>query len=346
MRFTGLHVAVVPFPALGDLTIYLRLAQAFSEAGAKVVYLSDHLAPAAARFDWLQVVPFAGAEARRLLADFDLVVWDVGVSPAVGEGDKAAALAKLAHEYAHLALVTSKDLPGGLEQINLPLVVAGCELGPRCATFCRDTKAGPTMVDWVDRYAHECFGLEVPEASPRLAKALDSARATKKAVIFPTTPNPKKNYWPRGFRKLARELAGSGWEVSFVVVPAELSRLEAEYQPFPVRAFSDLAGLIDYLRDACIVISNDSGGGHLASMMGLHTVTITRKPPDFVWRPGFNRANHVLSPLLTFKLGGGHVWRPFVPYWRIPVLAQAAWQTKVGAKTGASPRTAAGGHLV
>ncbi|THF63135.1 ADP-heptose--LPS heptosyltransferase [Pseudothauera nasutitermitis] len=328
----GLRVAIVPFPALGDLTIYLRLAQAFSAAGACVTYYSDHLSAAASRFDWLQVTALGQTGVRALLAEFDLVIWDAGAPLGRDRREDGFVLAEMVDAHAHLAVVTAKKLPQPLSDCRLPLTIGGREFGPKCATFCQDGKAGLTMVDWVDRYAAETFGLAVPSTPPGVTGEGSSRAVGRKAVIFPTTPNPRKNYWPQGFRRIANSLAAAGWDVSFVVMPAEHSRLEGEYPRFPVVTFPDLDQLIAYLQDTCIVISNDSGGGHLASMMGLHTVTITRKPPNFVWRPGFNGHNTVLSPLLTFKGWGGHVWRPFVPYWRAQTCAEEALRRLVGCR--------------
>ena len=318
----GLQVAIVPFPALGDLTIYLRLSQTFVANGAQVTYFSDQLAPAASTFPWLEILPLQNTDLPELLSTFDLVVWDAGLTPQKGVESAAAHLAQQIATHSHLAVVTAKKLPSSLRTCESRIQLGSATFGLACTTFCLDSKAGLTMVDWVDRYATKTFNLTPPRSPPEIAR---TRRPARKAIIFPTTPNPRKNYWPLGFRAIAKQLLTSGWEVTFVSSPNEQPQLETQYAGYAVKTFPDLNALIAYMDDAGIIVSNDSGGGHLASMLGLPTVTITRKPQGFTWRPGFNRANAVLSPPLTFKIfGSGHIWRPFIPFWRVLPYAEAA----------------------
>lgn len=310
--FDGMRVAIVPFPALGDLTIYLRLAQTFQRAGARVTYFSDQLQSAADHLPWLEVAALGAHQPERLCAAFDLVVWDAGV------GNPAAQLAQTSR---NLALVTSKRLPATMQSVTTSIDVAGRAFGMQCAAFCQDPDAGLSMVDWVDDYARRTFGLTAASGPPRFSGFPSGVGGGHRAAIFPTTPNPKKNYSTWGFRRIAGDLRSAGWDVSVLGVPAERDALARAYPDHEVQSFGSLGLLIEFLARCALVVSNDSGGGHLASMMGLYTVTITRKPANFVWRPGFGDRNTVLSPSLTFKAGGGHIWRPFIPFWRVKRIA-------------------------
>ncbi|MDC6679276.1 hypothetical protein OEZ78_27820, partial [Leclercia adecarboxylata] len=127
-----------------------------------------------------------------------------------------------------------------------------------------------------------------------LLSQLEERESSRLVLIFPTTPQPKKNYWLLGFRLLGHAIRKNGWDVEYVGVPKEHHQLEAAFPGFVVRSFVDISGLIDHVSTASVVISNDSGGGHLASLIGLKTFTITRRGEQFTWRPGFNNLNTVL----------------------------------------------------
>ena len=313
-QYRGWTVAIVPFPALGDLTIYLRMAQSWMDTGARVCYFSDQLSTASNRFDWLEVKPLADVSPQQLAVTYDLVFWDAGVGEL-----KADELVP-----ANVAFVTSKRLPEWMRDRTESLEVRDRVFGGRYAAFCEDSDLGRHMVAWVDHFLQKTFGLRPAKESPRVAFAPQEYNQGCRVAIFPTTPNPKKNYAPSGFRKMANRLARRGWHVSIIGTPGEHVTLARDYPQLEVLSFRTLNDLIGFLASCALVVSNDSGGGHLASMLGLSTVTITRKSAAFTWRPGFNNRNTVLSPLITFKLGKGHIWRPFIPWWRITELAEQA----------------------
>ena len=314
-QYRGWTVAIVPFPALGDLTIYLRMAQSWMDAGARVFYFSDQLSAASNRFDWLEVKPLAEVSPQQLAVTYDLVLWDAGVGEL-----KADELVP-----PNVAFVTSKRLPEWMRGRTESLEVRDQVFGGRYAAFCEDSDLGRHMVAWVDHFLQKTFGLRPAKESPRVAFAPQECSQRRRVAIFPTTPNPKKNYSPCGFRKMANRLSRRGWHVSIIGTPGEHAILVRDYPELEVLSFHTLNELIGFLASCPLVVSNDSGGGHLASMLGLSTVTITRKSAAFTWRPGFNSRNTVLSPLLTFKLGKGHIWRPFIPWWRITELAEQAY---------------------
>lgn len=313
----GLSVGIAPFPALGDLTIYLRLAQIFHLAGATVTYYSNQLASSAGRFNWLNVRDAGGFGPEALSRMHDLVVWDAG-APDVTTDDLAAMLERLPN----VTVLSTKELPKTLQRCATQLVLGERELGPQCTVFCLDSKDGRTMVDWIDDYARRVFRLSAPPQAPHVADLPAHLPQSRKVVLFPMTPYPRKKYSASGFRRIAAMLSRRGWAVSVVFAPSEFEREKGFFAPFECLTFEALGDLMQFLADARMVVSNDSGGGHLASMLGIETVTITRKGPDFVWRPGFVARNTVLSPLITLRGPTGHIWRPFVPFWRVARLVE------------------------
>ncbi|TKA92293.1 glycosyltransferase family 9 protein [Halopseudomonas bauzanensis] len=306
----AIDVAIIPHPALGDTTIYLRLGWLLYCAGARVTFYSRTLLAAKECFQWLIIKPESSEPLENLAARHEMVIacfenyyYKEGWSPAYCK-------------LSNVAFVTAKKIPADAAVAGRDVMVRGMTFPCASRAFCLDTGAGKTMVDWIDCYVREVFGLE-PDTLPTLASSVTVNRDSQLIVIFPTTPQPKKNYWMMGFRFLAFQLKRAGRRVEFVCTPQEYANVAADLPGYSVKSFPNIKELMDYLGRAQAVISNDSGGGHLASMMGLPTYTITRRTGSFVWRPGFNAHNLVIHPWFRFKWMGKYIWRPFIPIWRI-----------------------------
>lgn len=308
----GMKVTVVSCPALGDTTLFLRLAWRLQAAGAQVTLVSSPLYSAREYLNGLDVLDDARPDIVQLSVQCDLVICYIDwLIEASRDGVDLLSL----HNVAFLA---GKKLPQQFQLEQRSVVVAGRMLVNAHSVICRNPKAGKTMVQWIDLYAQEVLGLDIDvDVTGLQGLPPAAADANRRLAIFPTTPHASKNYSARGFRRLARVLVARGWQVEFVGTPAEQSMLKRQYPDFRVNAFNDLKGLIDFLRNCSVVVSNDSGGGHLGSLLGLRTFTITRRRADFTWRPGFNALNSVIQPRLTFKWMGETVWRPFIPLSRI-----------------------------
>lgn len=305
--FTDVEVAILPLPALGDLTIYLRLGWLFHRAGANVTFYSNALYTARDYFDWLTVHPEGNETLEAMARRFDLLI-------AYRRQDKDATWGSVVP--GNVAFVAAKRISGDPGLNGQAVIVRGRVFPGASRPFCLNPRTAGTMVDWVDRYARDVFGLELDTVEGFLVPRPPPVSANL-VLIFPTTPVPKKNYWLAGFRLLARTLQRRGWQVEFVCMPSERSAITASLPGHTVRSFPDIKALMDHIARATMVISNDSGGGHLGSMMGLMTYTITRRKKEFVWRPGFNKSNVVIYPWFRFKWCGKYVWRPFVPVWQI-----------------------------
>lgn len=310
MNFNGLRVGIVSFPALGDATLYLRLAWLFHRAGAQVSFFSKTLYPAREYFGWLDVQRDDSESLEALSPRFDLLIACFEKCYEPGAGAQAYAA------LTNVAFVTAKKISRESGLHGREVIVSGERLPGASIPFCLDSRAGQTMVDWVDSYANQVYGISLGPGERVMGRPKEPA-PSRRVVVFPTTPKESKNYWLLGFRLLAHAIKARGWDVEFVCMPDERERIGAAIGDFPLHAFPDVKALMDYVAGAAVVISNDSGGGHLASMMDIPTFTITRRRKNFVWRPGFNHKNTVLYPLWRFKWLGNYVWRPFVPVWRI-----------------------------
>lgn len=310
------RIAIVPFPAVGDNTIYLRLAQTLSDAGARVSFYSDLFAPLADMLPWLATQPLSGSSLDELCDTHDLVIADV-LTKQLASWTR---LVEHPESITNLLATTAKHLPRGFVAPPVPAMIHSCDANTPHRALCPVRDRGASMVEWMDRYAQEVFGQPPPKSPPRLTPPTDwkpDVERNRRVLIFPTTPNPSKNYSLKGFARLASRLESAGWRVDVVCMPNEIPQVAATLGVARTLSFPSLRELILHIMQSHAVISNDSGGGHLGSMLGLSTYTITKKSADFVWRPGFNRDNQVVGPVMTFKWFGGRVWRPFIPLDRI-----------------------------
>ncbi|MBV7563363.1 glycosyltransferase family 9 protein [Pseudomonas sp. sia0905] len=302
----GMKVALVPCPALGDTTLLLWLAWRLKDAGVQVSLASASLFAVRDYLPGLEIIGGAQPDVPALARSHDLVICAIDWFVHANDPETESALGNVAY-------LAGKKLPVRYELERKTVSLAGAPLPGAHNVICRDPKAGKTMVQWIDIYAHEILGLDIMSKPAGLQSLPAIAEdAAGRVAIFPTTPHASKNYSHRGFRRLAQKLAAKGWQVEFVGIPAEQQALQSQYPDFTVHAFQDLKGLIDYLCTCSVVISNDSGGGHLGSLLGLRTFTITRRRSDFTWRPGFNDRNRVVNPRFTFKWMGKTIWRPFI----------------------------------
>jgi len=310
------RIAIIPFPAVGDNTIYLRLAQTLSDAGARVSFYSDLFAPLADMLPWLATQPLSGSSLDELCDTHDLVIADV-LTKQLASWTR---LVEHPESITNLLATTAKHLPRGFVAPPVPAMIHSCDANTPHRALCPVRDRGASMVEWMDRYAQEVFGQPPPKSPPRLTPPTDwkpDVERNRRVLIFPTTPNPSKNYSLKGFARLASRLESAGWRVDVVCMPNEIPQVAATLGVARTLSFPSLRELILHIMQSHAVISNDSGGGHLGSMLGLPTYTITKKSADFVWRPGFNRDNQVVGPVMTFKWFGGRVWRPFIPLDRI-----------------------------
>ncbi len=317
-------VAIIPYPALGDTTIYLRLAQALFSAGSSVTVFSDALSPAADLFDWIAVRPLTPCQIDEIASGHDLIIGDIKVKEILAYNSSTGGLAKIPNFVA----VTIKAFPDLPQPLPIP-EWAAAQLGrsPH-QSFCPGQQFGSTMVEWVDRYAWETLGIPAAEAPPPV-KTPDNWKpdqdSCRRVLIFPTTLKPSKDYSTRGFKRLSALLEKDGWKVEIVCMPHETVELTRIFGRQRIQTFQSLRSLVLHILQSKAVISNDSGGGHLASMLGVPTFTITKKREDFVWRPGFSDKGQVISPVFTVKWFTGRIWRPFIPLQRIvKALSQLA----------------------
>ncbi len=127
-------------------------------------------------------------------------------------------------------------------------------------------------------------------------KNLTYKKHPKRIAIHPTSADSSRN-WPREkFECLAKRLQEKGFDPQFV-----MSAKERWSEEVPL--FSSLTETAQFLFESGGFIGNDSGLGHLASALGLPTVTLSnRRNHISLWRPSFCE-NRVVVPSALFPKG-------------------------------------------
>lgn len=149
-------------------------------------------------------------------------------------------------------------------------------------------------------------------------------RFPKRVVIHPTSNDPKRNWHPPQFIKLAKKLEKAGYSVSFSVGPHERSDwLFVEDLGYSLPKFQTLRDVADYLYESGFLIGNDSGIGHLASNLNIPTLTISGNPKRVrLWRPDWATGEVVTIPFPLPNFKGihftprTHFWQHFIPVGR------------------------------
>ncbi len=135
----------------------------------------------------------------------------------------------------------------------------------------------------------------------------------KRIAIHPTSARITRNWPKEKFLKLAGHLKSEGYEPIFI--PG--TKQGWEEIGFDVPLFTSLDLLSRFIYESGYLIGNDSGLGHLASAMGVPTLTFCRRKTwANMWRPSFHNGVVVTpSPLIPnirgFRLRDRH-WKKFI----------------------------------
>ena len=155
------------------------------------------------------------------------------------------------------------------------------------------------MVDNIDRFCSQKLSLPKSTKSPGIVLPFDlDLRKEKKRIVIHPTCGRKGRSWPEEkFVKLALHFQKQGWSPVFVMNEKEgFAWPQLLHREVPVHLFSNFQDLARFVGESGYLIGNDSGVGHLASALGLPTVTICRHYRIAqLWRPGWG-LNEVVFP--------------------------------------------------
>lgn len=125
-------------------------------------------------------------------------------------------------------------------------------------------------------------------------KGVITRKHAHRVILHPTSSRPGKNWPEKKFLHLAEELENQGYEPVFILTAEERRSWPSER--FLAPEFHSLSDTATFIAESGGMIGNDSGIGHLASALGLPTVTICRsKMTARFWRPDW-APNALLLP--------------------------------------------------
>lgn len=122
-----------------------------------------------------------------------------------------------------------------------------------------------------------------------IPEGLEFRKFPKRLVIHPTSSRIARNWDKNKFVKLALHLKSQGYQPVFIPGSADLENWrELPSLGLELADFPSLDGLARFIYESGYLIGNDSGLGHLASALGIHTLTFCRrKSLARLWAPSF-----------------------------------------------------------
>lgn len=158
--------------------------------------------------------------------------------------------------------------------------------------------AHPHMIDKFVAVSEEAFSLSriTRHSGITVPPNLQHRRELRRVAIHPTGSHIEKIWPQKKFVALARKLSQRNLFPSFLVAPDEQPAwlLDDEAASW-VQSFARLADVAAWIVESGWFIGNDSGLGHLASSLGIPTVSLfMRRGLARTWRPGWGRGTVVL----------------------------------------------------
>ena len=119
---------------------------------------------------------------------------------------------------------------------------------------------------------------------------LISRKYRQRVIIHPTSARPTRNWEKEKFVKLALHLKKGGYEPVFIPGKENLEEWQdVKALGLEVAVFPSLNDLATFIYESGFLIGNDSGLGHLASALGVPTLTLCRRRAlADLWAPSFS----------------------------------------------------------
>lgn len=140
----------------------------------------------------------------------------------------------------------------------------------------------------------------------------------RRIVIHPTSARATRNWPKEKFVKLALHLQKRGYELVFVPGKENVEEWkDISLLGFSFSHFSSLDALARFIYESGYLIGNDSGLGHLASALGIPTLTFCRRKAwANMWAPSFHKGVVVTPSSLIPNIRGLRLrdlyWKKFI----------------------------------
>lgn len=148
----------------------------------------------------------------------------------------------------------------------------------------------------------------------QLPKGIFPRRHEKRVILHPTSSRKGKNWSKEKFLLLSKKLKEEGFDPTFLLTEEE----QKDWPEVQAPHFDELKEMICFVAESGWMIGNDSGIGHLASCLGLPTLTICRNQltANF-WRPAWSLGKVIVPPPFIPNIKGlrwrDKKWQLFIP---------------------------------
>ncbi|HEU63823.1 MAG: hypothetical protein KR126chlam4_00003 [Candidatus Anoxychlamydiales bacterium] len=157
----------------------------------------------------------------------------------------------------------------------------------------------------------------------KIDKNLTFKKFEKRVILHPASAKKSKNWPINKYIKLAQVLKLKGYDPVFVIKENEREEFKIiEEKKIILKSFDNLKNLTNFIYESSFMIGNDSGIGHLSSLLGLRTISIFRNHRSAnLWRPGWSQ-NEAIFParfipnISVYRLRDKH-WKRFISFRKI-----------------------------
>jgi heptosyltransferase-3 len=287
-------IALIPSTRLGDSLLLMTVAANLQREGRQVAIFSTHINALKRWFAGFDIYPLpSAAEAPQALCGFDVVMQMELTEPFEDLSIIAPHFTRF-QDWAHSPPHQASRIPG-------------MHILKEFEHYCRDVFG---LTGWDNGN-----GMQAPES---IRAGASHRSLSKQVVIHPGASEPIRCWPPRKFLKLAQKLESKGYTPAFILAKNERAQWlsDCDGQAVTFIDIDSLDGLAAYMYESNWFIGNDSGIGHLASSVGIPTVTIPQRPRNMRrWRPIW--AAGVLAKPLWLPL---RTWRR--NYWRTAMIVR------------------------
>ncbi len=314
----SLKIAIFPQQGLGDGIILLILANNLYKNNFNVTVFHRFIPQINNWFDFeLRECPL-DSKVEETLKNFDIVLMDCNIPYLESQDEQHKIALSKKYIFFSVGCIKTSFIHDHTEQFIAQLGEQYSIMIEHFSDACRliDYAKNNSMVDNLVLYCQKTLHLKDVEEHTgiNIPTHLQLRKYKNRVIISPTSSVEKKNWSPKKFVLLARLLKRKGYDVTFAVAMNERQEwVEIINNEFPLPVFKMVKDYAQYVYESLAFIGNDSGGGHVASMMGVPVLTIisSSKKMKSRWRPGWGK-NRITAPVLTFKYRGTRYWQAFL----------------------------------
>ncbi|MAZ77740.1 MAG: hypothetical protein CMF39_03590 [Legionellaceae bacterium] len=312
-------IALIASYGLGDALLFLIIADNLYRNGYDATFYSNMLAQMQDWIPHVKCLPFPDA----LPEGFDLVMADTHSvltknANNIGELAKKVVFFSMANQGRTKSLCADHASKFS-DKPRLAKLAKGAGVAIKYAKDGDIFKRENRMVQNVETFCREILKLDHVTSDNGITPPahLIHRQYKKRIILHPLSSTPERNWSADQYIELAKQLKKRGFNPVFITSPQERDEWIARVKDdFELPLFPSIADLAAYVYESDYMIGNESGIGHLASNLGLPTLSIYRKRHHYQWQPNWTPGIAV-KPSVLWRLFPKHAWRRFISVRRV-----------------------------